>query len=234
MDSHRLDCVLPRLPTLSPGNVCRKQNGRYFHSGRHRPVSMHALHYGKCPVSSKNNISSSSTLVGGSIDADQYYSIDGKVGCSITRQLRSGSKLQIGRNGELQSETMRVKEWRHPSKKRDTIEDALRNFHQSPIDKTKNEMNKPACLIPLDWSEQVDQPDVKVLGISKPTTPPSRPYNTHRNLCESDAKSNMNYKRHSATWMLPGMPASSKQLDKTMRLVLLRFWCNMDPAALKC
>ncbi|PIK35323.1 hypothetical protein BSL78_27851, partial [Apostichopus japonicus] len=179
MDSHRLDCVLPRLPTLSPGNVCRKQNGRYFHSGRHRPVSMHALHYGKCPVSSKNNISSSSTLVGGSIDADQYYSIDGKVGCSITRQLRSGSKLQIGRNGELQSETMRVKEWRHPSKKRDTIEDALRNFHQSPIDKTKNEMNKPACLIPLDWSEQVDQPDVKVLGISKPTTPPSRP-----DLCE--------------------------------------------------
>lgn len=117
MDSHRLDCVLPRLPTLSPGNVCRKQNGRYFHSGRHRPVSVHALHYGKYPVSSKNNISSSSTLVGGSIDADQYYSIDGKVGCSVTQQLRSGSKLHIGRNGELQSETMRVKEWRHPSKK---------------------------------------------------------------------------------------------------------------------
>ncbi|KAJ8040405.1 hypothetical protein HOLleu_14686 [Holothuria leucospilota] len=117
---------------------------------------------------------------GGMVDAftgeysDQYYNIDGKVGSTVARQLQSGTKLHIGRNGELQSESLRVKEWRRQSQKRESVEDALRNFHNTSRQEAEKVLNKPACLIPLDWSEQVAQPDVKILGISKPTTPPPR------------------------------------------------------------
>lgn len=127
MASPNHDCIVPQLPAVFGGHIRRTLRGRqYVHSGLERTMplvgrrfvhseerhgmSMPAIHYGK-------DLHFASYRAGEGSDPDQYYSIDGKVGSTVARQLRAGSKLHIGRNGELQSETLRVKKWRCSSKK---------------------------------------------------------------------------------------------------------------------
>ncbi|XP_071498485.1 uncharacterized protein [Diadema antillarum] len=121
----------------------------------------------------------------GHVPRDEFYNIESRVGASVAMQLRNGNRVRVGVNGILQSDSLKVKKWKNDPEdppKKDSIEDIFREARAKapavvPLEKEtegKVRQKQAEDLIPLSWTEQIDKPNVKVLGLREPCSPPPK------------------------------------------------------------
>ncbi|XP_071799421.1 uncharacterized protein [Asterias amurensis] len=116
---------------------------------------------------------------GGVVDAftgernSEYYNIEGSIGANVATQLRIGNKIRVGVNGNVQSDSLRVRRWRKEVESSSNRAESVVSLDSmttcdSDLFRLSGQMGKPkkkmpTSIVPLCWDEQLQQTDVKVL-----------------------------------------------------------------------
>lgn len=106
--------------------------------------------------------------------ADEYYNVDARCGVNIANQLIKGNRIQVGKNGILQSNSLKVNQWKNEHPYDSTVSSAYYSSTDS-----MGRKKPPVQIVPLSWEDQLSKPDVKVLGMKEKDAPPPK-----SDLCE--------------------------------------------------